>query len=297
MKSLALRAARQAGWSAQTEVSGAARTGDAWTADVLASKAGETIAVEIQWSSQTDEETWRRQRRYRDSGVLGVWLLRQPNFPVDRSLPAACLCGSLDDGLDIRLPCWPWSDQRHRSKPDDWLQALDPEVFFRAVFSGQFRFGIDAATTLELAIQTGVMTCWKCDRDTRIVTFLEGQLGPHVVQERYDILESLPGAVEELGRALAHRPDIGPVRSRYSRTVEHAYLSNGCAHCGALLGRFYEPRAYYSEQEVVGFIQLPLDAHAREVFARPLWGVWTADTPGAAQTTFRGVSPEGAAPK
>ena len=96
LKMLALEAARDAGWEAQTETTGNTPDGERWAADVLAWKRDEKLAVEIQWSGQSNEETWRRQRRYQRSGVKGVWLLRQPGWPISEELPAACLgalCG------------------------------------------------------------------------------------------------------------------------------------------------------------------------------------------------------------
>ena len=98
---LALKAAREAGWEAETEASGSCPNGERWTADVLAWKGTETIAVEIQWSKQTNEATLRRQERYRQSGVTGVWLLRQPGFPISEELPTAQIDGGLEEGLRI----------------------------------------------------------------------------------------------------------------------------------------------------------------------------------------------------
>ena len=99
LKRAVMIAARKNGWKAQTEVKGVTPSGEEWIADVLAQKGKYKIAIEIQWSGQTNEETLRRQQRYKESGIRGLWMLRQPGFPVTRDLPAICIGGDLKEGF------------------------------------------------------------------------------------------------------------------------------------------------------------------------------------------------------
>src|SRR4029453_4096036 len=93
LKGLGVEVGRKHDWQAETEVSGLTPEGELWSADVLATKGAQRVAVEIQWSPQTAEETMRRQERYAASGIRGLWLLRHPGFAVSYALPAARIGG------------------------------------------------------------------------------------------------------------------------------------------------------------------------------------------------------------
>lgn len=276
LKRLALIAARKAGWEARSEVSGTTENDERWTADILARKGPFTVAVEIQWSGQTNEETLRRQRRYRRSGVRGVWLLRQPGFPISEKLPAACIGGSVEEGLKILIPKWQGSNARDRKEDRFWFQTFNPDCFMQALFERRFRFGIGSVAELRLNIETGVIDCWKCGALTRIVTRLEGKVGPHEICHSLQLADNVPRLTGIIQSAIRHRSDIGSVRERYSRTVGVRYVSNACGHCGVLIGRFFERRAWYNEQETVAEITLPVDAdlYGRLAQEHQRWAVW-----------------------
>ena len=282
LKQLAVDAARDCGWEAQTEVSGSTPGGERWTADDFARKGDEKVVIEIQWSGQTNEETQRRQRRYQRSGVTGVWLLRQPGFPISAALPAACIGGSVAEGLMILIPKWEDLRAGQRKEERHWVQRLNPEEFLNAVYKHQFLFGIEHMNQVSLNIETGVLDCWKCGSPTRIVTWLAANVGPHEVRQSLEIADAEPALVQCIQEKVAGRNDIGTVRERYSKTVQGSYVSNGCSRCGALIGRFFEHHAYYREVETVGTFQLRLDTKLRAMLGHGIerWGVWCppADT-------------------
>lgn len=90
-KTLIARAAVEAGWTVTTERPGVSPDGEEWVADVFCEKETGQFALEVQLSPQTDEETIRRQLRYKASGVRGAWFFgararREPQ-PLGRSTP------------------------------------------------------------------------------------------------------------------------------------------------------------------------------------------------------------------
>jgi competence CoiA-like predicted nuclease len=68
-KEAVLGALRSLGLEGRDEVPGQAPDGRKWTADVLFTTEGRTVAIELQRSPQTLREFLRRQERYQASGV------------------------------------------------------------------------------------------------------------------------------------------------------------------------------------------------------------------------------------
>jgi hypothetical protein len=82
--------------------------------------------------------------------------------------------------------------------------------------------------------------CWRCGEvSTPIVAMVEP--GADLFAEGLvlcDDEELLALAWRYLPAAARERWRVGEVRRRHSKTVGAAYLSNGCASCGALFGAF-----------------------------------------------------------
>ena len=174
LKTLAAQAAQRAGWKCSTEASGSSPTGETWTADVLAQKGEAKVAIEIQWSPQTNEESLYRQERYRQSGVRCLWLFRRSGFPVSKDFPAARVSGDLTMGFKAHLGG----------------QVMPLDEFLDAAFAKRFRYEIPVGAIAIVLIHarrtffTGKLTrnisyirrmCWPAShtllRSTELETF------------------------------------------------------------------------------------------------------------------------------
>jgi hypothetical protein len=287
LKLMAVEMARATGWQAETEVAGTTPTRESWRADVLATKDGAKVAIEIQWSGQTSDETMRRQEQYRQSGVRGLWLLRQPGFPVQHELPAACIGGTLLDGFQALVPAHDRMKARHRSQPDSWRQALPMSDFLRAAFEGRLKF----LTLLEtvgpdgtIVIEGAMADCWdkRCNYKTQIITSVK------IVADRgtFDFglpdLTDHPQVLAEIIQRLPSSFERRVVQKRYSQTQRRSYVSNGCAKCNRLFGEFMLAHDPNEVSRIAAFpirVDAPwlrlLEAHPDIEIDTPAWWVRT----------------------
>jgi len=235
LKAIAAEGARRAGWACSTEATGSSPSDETWTADVLAQKGHLKVAIEIQWSSQTSQETLRRQERYHQSGVRCLWLFRQPGFPTSKELPGAHVSGDITTGFEARLP----------------NQAMPLNKFLDAVFGRRFRYGIPVGARGAIRILSGVLECWKCREQTRIITFIEVLVGPHRCQFRVPELNDFPDLLTSCQERIPTASRVGILKSRFSRALKQSYMSNGCYFCDALVGQFFERDAWYVESSIL----------------------------------------------
>jgi competence protein CoiA len=226
LKQMVVEVARERGWQAQTEVSGEAPCGGSWRADVLASRGAARVAVEIQWSPQTSDDTMRRQERYAASGIRCLWLFRQGSFPISDSLPAARILGNLEAGFRASLP-----DIFERGR-----QELPMREFLAAAFGKRLRFGLPLGAEATFTVRVARLPCWRCHAWTQILKEVEVTAGPHRASLPVPELGRHRGLWDRVRERLPSSFPSGTIHRRYSRTQEREYLSNGCSHCGALIG-------------------------------------------------------------
>lgn len=264
VKQVIVEAARANGWLAEAEVDGLSADREPWRADVLLSKGAARIAIEVQWSKQSQEATARRQSRYASSGVRGLWLFRQLRFDTSKDIPAVRVSGAPRDGYEVFVPTGAGE------------QALPLASFITAALNRQYRFGLPLGAPADVAIRCGNMDCYKCGVETPIITGLDIEIGPHKLSATISELDNCPDLVRQALQMIPGDITLGRITHRYSREAGSRYLSNGCAHCGALIGAHYEYQAW-DRQDIVARFRTVVDDRMRQLAIdlgeEPGWGV------------------------
>lgn len=239
LKSVAVQVARQHGWHADTEVTGETPDGATWRADVLATKGRARVAVEVQWSSQTDAELLQRQRRYQAAGVRALWLIRSAGFRVDEQIPAAVVRENGRGTYEVRLPAVTGASLR---REDDWAyRNLSAETLLDAAFAGRLRWGVRIGEPISWDVEATTTRCWKCGARTAPVTGIVVDASKmKAYLSIYDFESDVDLLREVLPMAISQQHRVGLIKPRFSKTEGDSYLSNGCFECGTLQGRFFE---------------------------------------------------------
>ncbi|WP_201412928.1 competence protein CoiA family protein [Mesorhizobium sp. J8] len=272
LKGLAVEAARNAGWSVSTEVRGRSPTGEEWSADVLAENGNHRVAVEIQWSSQSVEETMRRQERYRRSGVRGLWLFRRVGFPISKALPAVFIAGDKQHGFEARIPDGTRQNKRDLDDPKNWRQQMPIASFLQAAFERRFRYGIEADMPATVTVQSRKLWCRWCRAPTWAIKTIEITVGPYSSQRT--LLDLQDEIVMKVVQKLPPNEPLGAVKPRFVRPLGRNRLSNGCASCDALVDDFFENQAWCSEPKTIAVFPVQLSDGWQEVIgSRDGWGV------------------------
>jgi hypothetical protein len=199
LKTLAAQAAQRAGWRCSTEANGASLSGETWTADVLAYKGTAKVAIEIQWSPQTNEESLYRQERYRQSGVRCLWLFRRSGFPASKDFPAARVSGDVTTGFKAHLG----------------RQEMPVDEFLDAVFAKRFRFGIPLGAKTTVRIRG---TLVRFEELAPMVMFIDVSVGTNRFRFRGHDLNDFPDLLASCdGRRISKALSIRRINPRYSR--------------------------------------------------------------------------------
>lgn len=244
-----VEAIQRAGWEARPEQSGTTPAGEEWRADVMAVKGKARIAFEVQWSRQSPEETRRRQERYAAAGVRGLWLFRHTGFPSTKDTPGFCLLFNAETKnfrVGIRGTGY-WSP---KSVTDSvWRQIVALPAFIEGTLTGRLQYAPAIGERMPLVVEAASTRCWRCKKKTRVVTdltFAASRVLPGCEDLRTDIyrFEQLPEGRRVLAALLPgdllRKHGIGTLKPRFSKTEGRPYLSNGCVHCDALQGRFFD---------------------------------------------------------
>nr|WP_244818629.1 competence protein CoiA family protein [Caballeronia sp. Lep1P3] len=282
-------------WDAIPEQAGSTPTGHQWRADVLAVKGNARVAIEIQWSRQDTDETERRQSRYAEAGVRGLWLFRQKNFPSRKDIPSFRLMFDERAGLfNVLIPSAYYDPKWVSiSKDDDllWSQTIPLQTFIKGALKGRLRFAPTLGCRMPVDVDIARIRCWRCKKETGVVaglTFAASRIFPRFDDFHTSIhdMAKMPDGVAEvmsiLPPSVLMRHGIGVVKPRSSKAASETYLSNGCVHCDALQGRFFES-AFEAQTEF-----------ATEAVFKP---EWVRALPSATAYTYRWWFDEGRFPQ
>lgn len=162
-KSLIAKAALDAGWAVTTERAGVSPDGEEWVADVFCEKGTAKLALEVQMSPQTDEETVRRQRRYKASGVRGAWFFG-----------ARARRGSTDFGQDT--PAFSLQPIVIGELPTIEQFGMSLPAFVTALLQGRVAWTVPSYSKPHL-VEFIEDTCWACKKPVKQV--IEHRHGGH----------------------------------------------------------------------------------------------------------------------
>jgi hypothetical protein len=207
LKTLAAQAAQRAGWKCSTEASGSSPSGETWTADVLAYKGEAKVAIEIQWSPQTNEESQYRQERYRQSRVRCLWLFRRSGFPASKDFPAARVSGDLTNGFKVHLG--------KQEMPVD--ESLD------AAFAKRFHYGIPVGA--KAIVRVHARRLFFTRKVTRDIGYIDVCVGPHRIQLTVPNLENFPDLLASCKERIPKALSIGLNKPRDKLHIEEDTLA------------------------------------------------------------------------
>lgn len=239
LKALAVQVARRHGWHAATEVTGRTPDGDAWKADVLATRGRTRVAIEVQWSSQTNEDLRKRQERYVRTDVRALWLIRPAGFPVSEEIPAAALREVGRGNYEARIPAVSGASMRREC---DWAyRGISAEALLDAAFAGRLRWGIGKGEPVSWSVEGSTINCWRCGERTTCVTGIAVNVSATLAHlSIYSFDKDLEFLREVFPLEVRREHRVGQIKPRFSKTEGGSYVSNGCFACGALQGRHFE---------------------------------------------------------
>ena len=233
VKNLIALAAIRSGWHVETEMKGETLTGDAWTADVYCVKGKAKLAFEVQRSYQTRDEFIRRQSIFDSSGIRCVWLYRVKgnklhfveDIPYEHETPVFGMTSKSKEIKDLYIP-----------------QFDEPlESFIEGMFQRKLAWMPKEGDRLKAEVIPHYEKCWKCKKETGVIlgVLIREQHGTEIGFSKFSE-ENVPELILDNGVAeCLSKFGVGPIITRFSRTLGEGYLSNGCYHCGAIMGNFH----------------------------------------------------------
>jgi hypothetical protein len=215
-------------------------TGNGWRADVFIPDINIPIAFEIQLSQQSLNKTLERQSKYIKDGILGCWLFQKPipKLIEERpDLPVFFVDEKEEAKLIVSL-----ADRRH----------VILHEFLESFIKGKIRFNKRAITkrTQHIKLVFLEMECWKCHEmnhiyyvDNPFYSACNVEIQPDEAMWESNSIAYHPEIValaESIVKNTNHiNLKLGPIKKRYSNTIQQSYTSFGCCKCDSIFGDWY----------------------------------------------------------
>lgn len=230
-KAAVARAAREIGWEAVIEFPAADRS---WIADVLVTNGERTIAIEAQWSPQSQFDFERRQTRYQAAGIECLWLIAGMNVRNASTVPHYELAGDVEH-LTLSMPSLSGTQASPLGKSiKDILQgAITP---------------VAELVATSAAIRTQMSKCWNCDKWMSLWTVLELALEsrcgektalawhnpwPLWAPRRHE--QALEAAIRSAIET-SDLPAAATLKTKRSEIADQTYIAMNCPSCGYVQG-------------------------------------------------------------
>lgn len=227
VKKLVAKGAIAAGWDVKTEWRGCSPSGEEWVADVFAIRGKAKIALEIQLSRQTRDETVRRQQRYKDSGVRAAWFGSAAVFGSDTSSSSQSTPFFLIDRPNLN------------QVPKVHGVNVPIDEFVSYLLAGNVKW---RPHSCRMIIEFVEDTCWNCKQAvTQIFTFYDEfahESYPQSADQLGETLEALSYSINNIELKALGLNGIGWSPGKHGNSEEFPYC-NTCRHCEAKQGNSF----------------------------------------------------------
>ncbi|NOS98923.1 MAG: hypothetical protein HOP25_10690 [Methylotenera sp.] len=246
-----IEAIQSVGWEAMPEQRGKTPDGEDWIADVLALRNNNKVAFEVQWSPQTIEETERRQSKYNESSVRGLWFFRRSELPVSKNLPAFGLkFDERSHSFNVLFPdvCFYPTQQKGNLKVSFFERMIPLKQFISGALSRKLEFAPSLNKSLRVNVYSAPCVCSSCGKEINVITSISFNASILLKNHPDFCIPILafdnPEGLFILGKILPTEKltnnKIAIVKHRDYKERERKYLSNGCSYCDAPQRQFFK---------------------------------------------------------
>lgn len=228
-KSIIAKVCQDSGWETITEYKGKSPSDKIWIADVYAERNNIKIVFEVQWSSQTEEITRKRQNRYKESGIRSAWLVKETKNNK-------CISNNVESKE------LPYFLIKYNEKKNDFTIPsfnISLKQLITGMLNKQLTWFPQKGMSVEAGLIIGIDNCWKCKKSISIALGLLVNNKNKNFEEFYNFKKVSTTIKTMITPSLQKQYHLGQIKDRFSKTMQNKYLSNGCYYCDAIYGNFF----------------------------------------------------------